>query len=82
LPTFADGGCHVVSMTDPCDCILGLLDELVVMHCPINPITNPNPVYNHHCRDFDDIRVFKNYLYNDRRYHKNDLKFKKCDLKM
>jgi hypothetical protein len=27
LPTFADKGCHVVSVTDPCGCILGFLDR-------------------------------------------------------
>jgi hypothetical protein len=27
LPTFADKGCHVVSMTDPYDRILGFLDR-------------------------------------------------------
>jgi hypothetical protein len=26
VPTFADTGCHVVSLTDPYGCILGFLD--------------------------------------------------------
>jgi hypothetical protein len=27
LPTFADKGCHLVSVTDPYGCILGFLDR-------------------------------------------------------
>jgi hypothetical protein len=27
VPTFADSGCHVVSVTDPYGCILGFLDR-------------------------------------------------------
>jgi CBS-domain-containing membrane protein len=27
IPTFADRGCHVVSVTDPCGRILGFLDR-------------------------------------------------------
>jgi CBS-domain-containing membrane protein len=27
VPTFADRGCHVVSVTDPYGCILGLIDR-------------------------------------------------------
>jgi hypothetical protein len=29
LPTFADRGCHVVSVTDPYGCILGFLQQLL-----------------------------------------------------
>jgi hypothetical protein len=38
VPTFADRGCHVVSVTDPYGHILGFLDRT----CCVNPIDNTN----------------------------------------
>jgi hypothetical protein len=47
VPTFADRRCHVVSVTDPCGCILSFIDRrihievseislLAGVHCPRN----------------------------------------------
>jgi hypothetical protein len=47
VPTSADRGCHVVSVTDPYGCILRFLDRT---YC-VNPIDNTHyaPIYTEKC---------------------------------
>jgi hypothetical protein len=40
VPTFADRGCHMVSVTNPCGRNLGFLDQIVCNNRPITTLSN------------------------------------------
>jgi hypothetical protein len=45
-PTFADRGCHVASMTDPYDCILGFIDQSHYFFFQVAPQFYSNCTHN------------------------------------